>query len=100
MSLTLTNEWVWGFSFARTDPQLVIFLGALGNKKDYAPQQSSTVLKEHIFLAFLCFEKERIRASINAILSMMVAAIFELTALVDLFPSQSPIDHSQILVIF
>ena len=34
--LTLTNEQAWGRFLARTHPQLVVFLGALGNKKNYA----------------------------------------------------------------
>lgn len=57
--------------------------------------KSLTVLEEHISLAFLCFQKERISTSINAVWSMEVAIV-----LVHLIPSQPPVDHPTFLPFF
>ena len=75
----LTHSW-WSFS----EP--------LETKRTMHHNKSFTVLEEHISLAYLCFQKEGIGASISAVWSMEVA-----TVLVNLFPSQPPVDHPRFM---
>lgn len=97
--LTLTDEWVWGLIPSIADPQLVISLRALGDKKNYVSQQiiHSRYMKNTLSYHSSVSKKRKKRHQWKCYLVHGAAYIFELTELSCLspVPSQPLIYHSR-----